>query len=203
MQYRLNCTQGEDPELDYNGIAEKLSKTLKTTECLDAGAAVVVLLRSADQEFQVLLVKRAEKSTDPWSGQTAFPGGKRDPEDKDLKETVVRETLEETGINLCEGCRFLGAMEPVRSTQRPEMKILPFVVLQENEQDIELNEELTEYFWTPLKELVHSKGSVKYRCEEHPAYIIGNNVIWGLTYRILHNLRSLLSAIAEEKPRED
>jgi 8-oxo-dGTP pyrophosphatase MutT (NUDIX family) len=115
--------------LDYNGIAEKLSKTLKTTECLDAGAAVVVLLRSADQEFQVLLVKRAEKSTDPWSGQTAFPGGKRDPEDKDLKETVVRETLEETGINLCEGCRFLGAMEPVRSTQRPEMKILPFVVL--------------------------------------------------------------------------
>jgi 8-oxo-dGTP pyrophosphatase MutT (NUDIX family) len=203
MQYRLNCTQGEDPELDYNGIAEKLSKTLKTTECLDAGAAVVVLLRSADQEFQVLLVNRAEKSTDPWSGQTAFPGGKRDPEDKDLKETVVRETLEETGINLCEGCRFLGAMEPVRSTQRPEMKILPFVVLQENEQDIELNEELTEYFWTPLKELVHSKGSVKYRCEEHPAYIIGNNVIWGLTYRILHNLRSLLSAIAEEKPRED
>jgi 8-oxo-dGTP pyrophosphatase MutT (NUDIX family) len=203
MQYRLNCTQGEDPELDYNGIAEKLSKTLKTTEYLDAGAAVVVLLRSADQEFQVLLVNRAEKSTDPWSGQTAFPGGKRDPEDKDLKETVVRETLEETGINLCEGCRFLGDMEPVRSTQRPEMKILPFVVLQENEQDIELNEELTEYFWTPLKELVHSKGSVKYRCEEHPAYIIGNNVIWGLTYRILHNLRSLLSAIAEEKPRED
>jgi 8-oxo-dGTP pyrophosphatase MutT (NUDIX family) len=189
--------------LDYNGIAEKLSKTLKTTEYLDAGAAVVVLLRSADQEFQVLLVKRAEKSTDPWSGQTAFPGGKRDPEDKDLKETVVRETLEETGINLCEGCRFLGAMEPVRSTQRPEMKILPFVVLQEKEQDIELNEELTEYFWTPLKELVHSKGSVKYRCEEHPAYIIGNNVVWGLTYRILHNLRSLLSAIAEEKPRED
>jgi len=83
------------------------------------------------------------------------------------------------------------------------MKILPFVVLQEKEQDIKLNEELTEYFWTPLKELVHSKGSVKYRCEEHPAYIIGNNVIWGLTYRILHNLRSLLSAIAEEKPRED
>jgi 8-oxo-dGTP pyrophosphatase MutT (NUDIX family) len=203
MQYRLNCTQGEDPELDYNGIAEKLSETLKTADCLDAGAAVVVLLRYADQDFQVLFVKRAEKLTDPWSGQTAFPGGKRDPEDKDLKETVVRETLEETGINLCEGCRFLGAMEPVRSTQRPEMKILPFVVLQENEQDIELNEELTEYFWTPLKELVHSKGSVKYRCEEHPAYIIGNNVIWGLTYRILHNLRSLLSAIAEEKPRED
>ena len=82
--------------MDYNGITEKLSKTLKPAEDLDAGAAVVVLLRAADQEFQVLFVKRAEKLTDPWSGQTAFPGGKRDPEDKDLKETVVRETLEET-----------------------------------------------------------------------------------------------------------
>lgn len=193
----------EDTELDNNGISEKLSETLKTADCLDAGAAVVVLLRAVNQEFQVLLVKRAKKPTDPWSGQTAFPGGKRDPEDMNLKETVIRETLEETGINLLLGCRFLGAMEPVRSIQRPEMKIVPFVVLQEQEQDIELNEELTDYFWVPLKELVHSKGSVKYRFEEHPAYIIGNNVIWGLTYRILHNLLSLLSTIEEEKPEED
>ena len=189
--------------MDYNGIREKLSKTLKPAEDLDAGAAVVVLLRAADQEFQVLFVKRAEKLTDPWSGQTAFPGGKRDPEDIDLKETVVRETLEETGINLLEGCRFLGAMEPARSTQRPEMKILPFVVLQEKEQNIELNEELTDYFWVPLKELGHSKGSVKYRLEVHPAYIIGNNIVWGLTYRILHNLFSQLSSIEEKKPEEE
>ena len=190
--------------MDYNRIAEKLSNTLKLNlDFLDADAAVVLLLRASDQEFQVLVVKRAEKSTDPWSGQTAFPGGKRDPKDRNLKETAVRETLEETSINLFEGCRFLGSMNPVRSTQRPEMRILPFVVLQEKEQNIKLNEELTEYFWTPLKELVHCKGSVKYRCEEHPAYIIGNNIIWGLTYRILHNLLSLLSAIVEEKPRED
>ena len=181
--------------MNKNGIAEKLSKTLKTSEGLDASAAVAVLLRAADQEFQVLFVKRAEKLNDPWSGQTAFPGGKLDPEDTDSKETVVRETLEETGINLLEGCRILGTMEPVRSTQRPEMKILPFVVLQEKEQKIELNEELTDYFWVPPKELVHCKGSVKYRFEEHPAYIIGNNIVWGLTYRIVHNLLSLLSTI--------
>ena len=193
----------EYPELDHNQIAEILSETLKTTECADTGAAVIVLLRLADQDFQVLFVKRAEKLTDPWSGQTALPGGKRDPEDTDLKETGVRETLEETGINLLEGFRFLGVMEPVRSTQRPEMKILPFVVLQEKEQTIELNEELTDYFWVPLKELGHSKGCVKHRLEEHPAYIIENNVIWGLTYRIVHNLLSLLSFIEEEKQRED
>ena len=45
----------EDPELEHNGIAEKLSKTQKTTECVDANAAVVALLRVAGQDFQVFI----------------------------------------------------------------------------------------------------------------------------------------------------
>jgi len=188
--------------LDKNGIIEKLSATLKTKDYPDANAAVLVLLRATDKEFQVLLVKRAEKSNDPWSGQIAFPGGKRDPEDKDLKETVVRETLEETGINIFVRCRLLGAMESMRSTQRPEMKILPFVVLQEKEQEIKLNEELTEYFWTPLKEMDLNKGCIKYRCEDFPAFIIRGDVIWGLTYRILYNLLALLSSFEKETQRK-
>jgi 8-oxo-dGTP pyrophosphatase MutT (NUDIX family) len=188
--------------LDKNWIIENLSKTLTTTECLDANAAVLVLLRMVDQELLVLLVKRVEKSTDPWSGQIAFPGGKRDPEDKDLKETMARETLEETSINIVVSCQFLGAMESVRSTQRPEMKILPFVVFQEKEQEIKLNEELTEYFWAPLEEMDRNKGCVKYGSEDFPAFIIGGNVIWGLTYRVLHNLIALLSSFEEDTQRE-
>ena len=173
-----------------------LSKMLKqNTEGLDAQAAVVVLLRGKDQEVQVLFVKRAEKTTDPWSGQTALPGGKRNPEDRDMKETVIRETIEETGINLLDGCHFLGEMEPFRSTQKPEMQILPFVVLQEKKQVIKLNEELTGYFWTPIKELVKHEGTVKNSFGEQSAYIIEKQVIWGLTYRILHKLLSLLAPI--------
>jgi len=187
----------------YVGNIRKLAKMLKpTSEKLDSNAAVVVLLRATNQDFQVLFVKRAEKTGDPWSGQTAFPGGKGSPEDRDLKETVTRETLEETSINLVEGCRFLGAMEPVRSTQKPEMQILPFVVLLEKKQAIELNEELTEYFWTPLKELAKNKGTKKFSFGEQPAYIIENHIIWGLTYKILQNLLSLFSSIKEGKPKE-
>ena len=190
--------------MGYIGNVERLSKMLKPkSENLDANAAVVALLRATDQDFQVLFVKRAEKISDPWSGQTAFPGGKRDPEDRNLKETVVRETLEETRINLLVGCRFLGAMEHVRSTQKPEMKILPFVVLLEKEQAIKLNEELTEYFWTPLKELAKHKGTVKFSFGEYPAYIIENHIIRGLTYKIMQNLLSVSSSIKKEKQKED
>ena len=182
-------------KLGHIGNAERLSKLLKPTgESLDANAAVVMLLREEGQDFQVLLVKRAEKTDDPWSGQTALPGGKRNPEDRDLKETVVRETMEETSIHLLEGCRFLGAMEPLKSTQRPEMKILPFIFLLEKEQNIKLNEELTAYFWTPLKELAHHKGTAKFSFGGYPAYIIKNHVIWGLTYRILKKLIAILES---------
>jgi len=181
---------------------EKLSKILKLKyEDLDANAAVAALLRVTNNDIQVLFVKRAVKSGDPWSGQTAFPGGKRDPEDLNLKETVVRETLEETGVNLLEGCRFLGAMEPVRSTQKPELQILPFVVLLEEQQAIELNEELTEYFWAPLKELGKHEGTVNLRSEEYPAYIIENHIIWGLTHKILRNLLLIFSSIWEEETK--
>lgn len=187
-------------KMDYTEHAKKLSKMLtQPIDSLDAHAAVVVLLRVTNQGFQVLLVKRAENAGDPWSGQTALPGGKRSSEDQNLKETVVRETLEETCIDLLLGCCFLGAMEVVRSTQKPEMKILPFVVLQEKEQAINLNEELTEYFWTPLSELSKNKGTVKFGFEEHLAYLIESHVVWGLTYKILDKFLALLSFIDNEK----
>ena len=195
--------RGGRAEVGYAGNTERLAEVLKhTSEKLDANAAVVVLLRATNQDFQVLFVKRAEKSGDPWSGQTALPGGKRNPKDRNLKETAFRETLEETSINLFEGCRFLGAMAPVRTTQKPEMKILPFVVLKEKEQAIKLNEELTQSFWTPLKQLAKHKGTAKFSFGEYPAYIIENHVIWGLTYKIICNLLSLSSFIKKEKQRE-
>jgi 8-oxo-dGTP pyrophosphatase MutT (NUDIX family) len=173
--------------------AENLSRRLKGTSIsVDGNAAVVVLLHIKDWDLHVLLVKRAEKTDDPWSGQTALPGGKRSPEDQNLQETVIRETFEETGLNLLDCCSFLGAIEPLRSTRRPELKIVPFVVLQEKEQTLNLNEELTGYFWTPLKELVEHQGTAKFSFGEYPAFILGDNIVWGLTYRILKKLLSIL-----------
>ncbi|MFB0514725.1 MAG: CoA pyrophosphatase [Candidatus Bathyarchaeia archaeon] len=167
-------------------IAEKLSKMLNpVSEEQDADAAVALLLKTVNQDFKVLFVKRVENPTDPWSGQMALPGGKRDSKDKDLKQTVVRETSEETNINLLHRGRFLGVMETLRSTERPDMKILPFVILLEHEPSIKLNEELEGFVWISLEELVRHKGTVKFSFGESAAYVVRDFVIWGLTYRIL------------------
>ena len=172
--------------MGYVDIVKKLSKVLKpVSEGQDAGAAVVLLLKPADKNLRILFVKRVENPADPWSGQMALPGGKRDATDQSLKQTVVRETLEETNINLLDRCRFLGVMETQTSTPRAEMKILPFVVLLEHEPSIKLNEELERFVWISPEELVRHRSTVKFSFGEFPAYVVGNIIIWGLTYRIL------------------
>jgi len=172
-------------------MVERLSKMLNpVSEEQDADAAVALLLKPINQDFEVLFVKRVENPTDPWSGQMALPGGRRDSKDKDLKQTVVRETLEETSINLLYGCRFLGVMETLESTLRSEMKVLPFVILLEHEPSIKLNEELKGFVWVSLEELAQHKGTARFNFGEFPAYIFGDTVIWGLTYRILDRFRT-------------
>jgi 8-oxo-dGTP pyrophosphatase MutT (NUDIX family) len=183
--------------MDFNLVAEKLSKRLNTFDFLGGNAAVVALLRECNKELELLFVKRAETSKDPWSGQIAFPGGKRCPFDNDLKDTVIRETCEETSLNLRKGCRFLGALEPINSIQRPGMKILPFVVWQLEGQEIRLNHELASFFWVPVTELAKNEGTTKYLSTNYPAYVIQNNVVWGITYQISNSLVSLLQSFIE------
>jgi 8-oxo-dGTP pyrophosphatase MutT (NUDIX family) len=49
---------------------------------------------------EVLFIKRAARAGDRWTSHIAFPGGKRDPGDSDDRATSVRETMEETGLDL-------------------------------------------------------------------------------------------------------
>ncbi|WGM89121.1 MAG: CoA pyrophosphatase [Candidatus Bathyarchaeum tardum] len=188
----LNGASREQPKLNATIIAERLSKTLIEVDSLDVNAAVAVLLRENNHALEILFVKRTETPKDPWSGQTAFPGGKRCSEDKDLRDTVIRETCEETNINLRNGCKFLGTLTPITSIQRPDIRILPFVVLQLEEQPIKLNNELSNFFWVPLTELTKTNGTKQYMSKDYPAYVIKTNVVWGITYQITNYLISML-----------
>lgn len=171
-------------------LIEELSTNLRSlSDEQDANASVALLLKLEGGRPYILFVRRIQNSSDPWSGQIALPGGKREPKDKDLKETVIRETLEETKINLLDNCRFLGVMSTFQSKPRPKIKVLPFVILIRDEPSIRLNEkELEEYFWVPLDQLVRNRTIAKFSFGEVPAFFVGSNIIWGLTYRIVESL---------------
>ena len=147
----------------------------------DAGAAVALLLRVSSQDFEVLLVKRVENPTDFWSGQVALPGGRREVRDESLKQTAIRETLEETGIDLNHDCRFLGVLEASTSSGR-RVKVLPLVFFLEREVSVRLNRsELEGFVWVESEDLIKHKVTAKFSFGEFPAYIVENYVIWGLT----------------------
>ncbi len=167
-------------------VIAKLPAVLKPiSDKQGANAAVALLLKPRRNDFDLLLVKRVENPSDTWSGQMALPGGKREPKDLSLKDTVMRETLEETGVTLGR-CRFLGVLDAVRSEPKPDFVILPFVVLLEDEPELKLSEaELETFIWVPYEELIQSKGTTEFSFGKVPAFVLADSVVWGITYRIL------------------
>jgi 8-oxo-dGTP diphosphatase len=177
-------------------VIAKLPAVLKpVSDEQDANAAVSLLLKPMQGDFDLLLVKRVENPSDTWSGQMALPGGKREPKDMSVKDTVVRETWEETGVAL-DGCRFLGVLDAVRSEPRPDFKILPFVVLLEDEPRLKLNKaELEKFVWVPYEKVVQSRGTVQFSFGEVPAYTFAAGIVWGITYRILSEFIQAIEAV--------
>jgi 8-oxo-dGTP pyrophosphatase MutT (NUDIX family) len=148
---------------------------------------------------RVLLMKRAERAGDPWSGQVALPGGRHEPNDPDLLATAIRETLEETGVDLSRAER-LGALDdlhPMTSTLPPVL-VRPFVFALASRPPVVPSAEVQHAFWLPFARLlapgVRREATLTVRGVERtfPAYLIGEEMIWGMTERIVTPFLSLL-----------
>jgi 8-oxo-dGTP pyrophosphatase MutT (NUDIX family) len=156
-----------------------------------AFAAVAIIINPHDRGGSVLFIKRTERRDDAWSGQIAFPGGRRSPIDKGLAETAVRETREEVGIQLT-GHELLGRL-PIVTTRSRRMRVLPFVFQLKSTVSTRVNEEVADTFWVPLSDL---EGLEAQRREVKvdngilaaESYVYETHVIWGLTFRIINLL---------------
>jgi 8-oxo-dGTP pyrophosphatase MutT (NUDIX family) len=60
-------------------------------------SAVLILLYQDNDGVRLILTQRQEYEG-VHGGQVSFPGGRMDPEDRDLEDTALRETFEEIGI---------------------------------------------------------------------------------------------------------
>src|SRR6266568_8268212 len=91
-------------------------------------AAVAVVLHDGNDGIEALFIHRAVRAGDTWSGQIAFPGGRREPSDADLRATAIRETREEIGVDLSNDER-LGVLDDLypRTPVLPPVVVRPFV----------------------------------------------------------------------------
>src|SRR3954467_12691010 len=90
--------------------------------------AAVCIVHTRGPGESILLIRRAEREGDSWSGQWSLPGGRRDAGDVDLLHTGLRELEEECGIRLTRG--HLESALPHRLARRrvgPYLLVAPFV----------------------------------------------------------------------------
>ncbi len=81
-------------------------------------SAVAMVLKLIDGELHILMIKRAEREGDPWSGHMAFPGGRMDPGDANGFSVAVRETEEEVGLTLGSEDLCIGRLSEINA--RPQ-----------------------------------------------------------------------------------
>lgn len=157
-------------------------------------SAVAVVLRPRAGDTDVLLIKRAESPSDPWSGHMAFPGGRRDPGDRDLVATARRETLEETGLDLATHARLVTYLDEVEAMARGKptsLVVRPHLFVLERDARLTPNYEVAEIVWVSLARLLSGEASTTMpyaregRTMTIPAWDVDGRVVWGLTYVML------------------
>jgi 8-oxo-dGTP pyrophosphatase MutT (NUDIX family) len=173
-------------------------------------AAIALVLRpgvgpATNADPELLMIKRAEAEGDPWSGHVACPGGRMEPGDHDLEQTAVRETWEETGVDLARDGQILGALDDIspRTPSLPPIIVRPFVAVVRPELEIVQSSEVAEAFWVPLAALreraawgtamvpVRGQGDRQVTAFRH-----GDYTVWGLTERVLRQFLQYLDGDA-------
>jgi 8-oxo-dGTP pyrophosphatase MutT (NUDIX family) len=164
-------------------------------------AAVALIFRlGADDALELLFIQRAEYEGDPWSGQIAFPGGRAEAGDASLAATAIRETREETGIDLATEGMMIGRLDDLRprTVTLPAIMVRPYVALLDRSEPLVLSTEVAGSFWLPFAALAHTESwhedtvfargiQINARVFKHGAY-----VVWGMTERIITQLLGLL-----------
>jgi 8-oxo-dGTP pyrophosphatase MutT (NUDIX family) len=162
---------------------------------LKSREAAVALIVGTDPD-SILIIRRAERTGDPWSGHMGLPGGRRDPGDPDLLATAIRETREEVGISLTTH-DLLGSLDDVAPRSKSQIPVFarPFVFALPGQPHLVTNEEeVSAARWVPLEVLIEPANIRDFTLEiggvsrTFPAYHLEEGTVWGMTERMLTSL---------------
>lgn len=176
--------------------------TLLETDALHAAVALILSEDNSSKTggTQLLFIKRADRSGDPWSGHLAFPGGRINVEDKDPRMAAERETREEIGLDLKQSELF-GQLDDLH-TVTTSMLVSAFVYGIDHSSSFDVNTEVAEVFWYPMNRLLYPQRYAMRRFDHQGVVGTWPSIdlclphlpfLWGVTYRFVVHLLKLMS----------
>jgi len=166
---------------------------------LNATKSAVLILFFHDDDILKMIVIRRSVYVGIHSGQIAFPGGRYEEEDKDVRTTALREIEEEIGIPE-EKIEILGRLSDIYV---PPSNFLisvfvgylaekPVYKIDEREVDEVIEIPFADFFKPDLiKEKDFYVGSLK-AAKNAPYYDVANAEIWGASAMVVSELLDLL-----------
>lgn len=164
-------------------------------------AGVLCLFFPDNKGIAHFVLIRRQETNGPHSGQIAFPGGRKDPEDQNMADTALRECEEEIGVSR-KSIKLVKAMSelyipPSDFWVKPFMgvvDVLPKFVMQ--------HKEVAGLIHVPLTDLLDERRIKMERIHapergvmEMPVFDFQGNRVWGATAMMLFEMRQTLCEI--------
>jgi len=153
-------------------------------------AAVLVPLYVSGGELHAVFTRRREDLR-RHPGEISFPGGRQDDDETDLRVTALREAHEEIGLPP-DAVELVGALQPT-PTIATNYAIYPFVgLIEPGRAWVPSAGEVSDVLELSLDDLRAGhdrqrlvRRGVPFRTD---VYVVGENLIWGATARVLGDL---------------
>jgi len=187
------------PNLTLNllHLKDKLASIDRSKDGDQVEAVVAILLwDEPGRGLQTLLVQRAEREGDPWSGQIGLPGGRVKQGAETPRTALHREVEEEVGIKLEEVGVELGSLSVGHPMRRLEMRVQPWVYGLSVKPMVSIGSEVASSFWANLADLPSTKKMTEITIRNKPwsveSFVVEGKIVWGFTYRVLTELLPIL-----------
>ncbi len=187
------------PDLSSNllHVKDELASIHRSGDGDHVEAVVAILLWDEPRKgLQTLLVQRAEREGDPWSGQIGLPGGRVKQAVESPRAALHREVDEEVGVKLEEVGVELGSLSVGQPMRRIEMRVQPWVYGLRVKPMVSIGPEIASSFWVNLTELPSmikmSEVTIRNEPRSVESFVVEGKIVWGFTYRVLTELIPIL-----------
>ena len=178
------------PRFKADSLIDQLRQGIGFAPSPRRADAAVLLAITQEEQPRVLLTRRASHMRHH-AGEVSFPGGRREAGDTSNIVVALREAFEETGLNPFQ-VELLGELPSQRAKSglwvKPIVGLIPPDVILVPQPD-----EIERIFYVELMHIIKAQPlpyPVQLNQQQYymPSFQLDNEIIWGLTARILVSL---------------